>query len=109
VSASIYLSIENQRTLDKELRETYGESLEDLRHKQSNSRSATITLREVKIPPLVIQQLVRTVIRKERPVGAALTLKKPATDASPKLERPHLRYCATVRHEPLLPSQCTRQ
>lgn len=85
--ASIYLSIENQRTLDKELRETYGESLEDLRQKQSNSRTATITLRKVKLPPLVIQQLVRTVVRKEKPAGSVLTLKKPVKNASLKLER----------------------
>lgn len=87
VPASIYLSIENQRTLDTELRETYGESLEDLRRKESNSRSATITLRKVKLPPLVVRQLVRTVIRKDNPIAAALALKKPATDTAPKLER----------------------
>lgn len=87
IPASIYLSIENQRTLDKELRETYGESLEDLRRKQSNSRSATITLRKVKLPPLVIQQIVRTVVRKEPAAGAALALTKPTTDATMKLER----------------------
>ena len=87
VPASIYLSIENQRTLDKELRETYGESLDDLRSKQSNSRSATIVLRKVKLPPLIIQQLVRTVVRKEKPGSAALALTRPTADAAPKLER----------------------
>lgn len=87
VPASIYLSIENQRTLDKELRETYGESLEDLRHKQSNSRSATITLRKLKLPPLVIQQLVRTVVRKEKPPSETLRFTKPTKDATQKLKR----------------------
>ena len=72
--ASIYLSVENQRTLDTELHETYGESLEDLRRKQSNSRSAIITLRKVKLPPLVIRQLVRTVVRKEKRADAAFEL-----------------------------------
>jgi hypothetical protein len=87
VPASIFLSIENQRTLDKELRETYGESLEDLRRKQSNSRSATITLRKVKLPPLVISQLIRTVVRKEKLSGVPLALTKPVGAANPKLER----------------------
>ncbi|OFZ98270.1 MAG: hypothetical protein A3H35_08405 [Betaproteobacteria bacterium RIFCSPLOWO2_02_FULL_62_17] len=87
VPASIYLSIENQRTLDKELRETYGESLEDLRRQESNSRSATITVRKVKLPPLVVHQLVRTVVRKEMPTAAALALTKPATGTAPRLER----------------------
>lgn len=87
VPASIYLSIDNQRTLDKELRETYGESLEDLRQKGSNSRSVTIVLRKVELPPLVIQQLVRTVVRKEKSADTALSLKVPAMGDAPKLER----------------------
>ncbi len=87
VSASIYLSIENQRTLDNELRETYGETLEDLRHKESTSCNQTITLRKVKIPPLVIQQLVRTVVRKDKDEKRTVVFTKPAKDAVPKLER----------------------
>jgi type III restriction enzyme len=86
-SASIYLSIDNQRTLDKELRETYGESLDDLRRKESNSRSATIVLRKLNLPPLVIQQLVRTVVRKKTSAGALLALTIPATNATPTFER----------------------
>jgi type III restriction enzyme len=86
VPASIYLSAHNLKMLDTQLRETYGETLDDLRRKQSNSRSSTITLRKVKLPPLVIKQLVRTVVRKEMPDGA-VKLTKPATDAMLKLER----------------------
>ena len=40
----------------------------------------------MKLPPLVIKQLVRTVVRKEMP-GGAVKLTKPATDATLKLER----------------------
>jgi hypothetical protein len=87
VPATIYLSIENQQTLDKELRETYGESLDDLRRKQSDSRSATITLRKVKLPPLVIRQLVRTVVRKEMVADTTLALTRPSRDAGARLER----------------------
>ncbi len=87
VPASIYLSTDNQRTLDKELHETYGESLEDLRRKQSNSRAATITVRKLKIPPLVVRQLVRTVVRKETTSATAFAFTKPETEAGPKLER----------------------
>ena len=87
VPASIYLSTENQRTLDKELRETYGESLDDLRRKESTSKSATITLRKVKLPPLIITQLIRTVVRKETPQKTALKLQKPAKVAPTKIER----------------------
>ena len=69
----VYLSADNRRTLDKELQETYGESLEDLRHKESNSRTAQIVLRKITLPPLVIRQLVRTVTRKETGNGKAIT------------------------------------
>jgi hypothetical protein len=85
-SASIYLSTHNLKTLDNQLRETYGETLDDLRHKQSNSRSATITLRKIKLPPLVIKQFVRTVVRKDS-TQSALQLTRPATDASAQIER----------------------
>lgn len=87
VPASIYLSTENQKTLDKELQETYGESLDDLRRKESTSKSATITLRKVKLPPLVVKQLVRTVVRKDVPPDAVLKLEKPAKVAESKIER----------------------
>ena len=90
VPASIYLSIDNQNTLDKELRETYGESLQDLRRNQSNSRSATITLRKVQIPPLAIRQLVRTVVRKERPTTSPITL---TGTESGGLKAGQVRYC----------------
>jgi hypothetical protein len=87
VPASIFLSTENQQTLDKELRETYGESLDDLRRKETTSKSATITLRKVKLPPLVVTQLVRTVVRKDAPPDAVLKLAKPAKVAETKIER----------------------
>ena len=84
--ASIYLSADNRRTLDKELQETYGESLEDLRQKQSHSRTAQIVLRKIKLPPLVIRQLVRTVIRKETGNGK-LNLTKPTARETATLTR----------------------
>jgi len=86
VPASIYLSAHNLKTLDSQLKETFGESLDDLRRKQSESRSATITLRKVKLPPLVIKQIVRTVVRKEMP-GGAIKLSQPAKGAKLRLER----------------------
>jgi type III restriction enzyme len=83
--ARIYLSNDNRATLDRELRENYGESLEDLLHTTSNSRSARIVLRKLDIPPLVVKQIVRTIVRKEK-VGSAVTLARPTTDASSFIE-----------------------
>jgi hypothetical protein len=89
--ASIYLSAKNRRTLDKELAETYGETLDDLRKSRSNSRSAKITLRKLKLPPLVIKQLVRTVIRKEDGTAAPLRFRKPSCAAAALLEKTSFR------------------
>jgi len=59
--ARIYLSMDNRSILDSQLQETYGESISDLNEAQTHSMRATITLRKVNIPPLVIKQKVRTV------------------------------------------------
>jgi hypothetical protein len=61
--ASIYLTEDNRRTLDKELQETYNETLNDLNIAGSNSRMGTIRLRKVEIPPLLVKQTIRRVVR----------------------------------------------
>jgi hypothetical protein len=65
--ASIYLTEDNRKTLDKELQETYNESLSDLNIAGSNSKLATIRLRKVNIPPLVVKQTIRRVQRSANP------------------------------------------
>jgi type III restriction enzyme len=59
--AAIYLSRDNLNTLDKELQETYGESIADLKETKSKSKHAIIQLRKINLPPLVVKQIVRTV------------------------------------------------
>jgi len=59
--ARIYLSMDNRAILDSQLQETYGESISGLNEAQTRSMRATITLRKVNIPPLVIKQKLRTV------------------------------------------------
>jgi type III restriction enzyme len=61
--ASIYLSMDNRRTLDKELQETYGESIQELQRASTQSRTATIRLRKLNLPPLVVKQIVHRVER----------------------------------------------
>lgn len=82
ISASIYLSPNNLTTLDSQLKDTYGESLEDLKQKESNSRSAKIVIRKLNIPPLVIKQIIRTVVRKELESGKPLRLVHPGDTAA---------------------------
>ncbi|MDI6854813.1 MAG: DEAD/DEAH box helicase family protein [Deltaproteobacteria bacterium] len=65
VKARIYLSLDNRSILDRQLQETYGETIADLNNTQVQRRRATIYLRKLNIPPLVVSQLVRTIIRKD--------------------------------------------
>lgn len=84
--ARVYLSTDNFGVLDRQLQETYGESIADLSHAGQESRRARIVLRKLDIPPLVVTQLVRTVVRKDGQADP-LTLKRPAARAGDKLEQ----------------------
>ena len=76
--AAIYLSQDNRKTPDKELRETYGETILDLERSTSDSQSAVITLRKIDIPPLVVKQLVTRVVKGDPPTDPlTLALVKP--------------------------------
>jgi len=99
--ASIYLSRENERTLDKELNETYGETLRDLQRKLSASRRTTIRLRKLNLPPLVIRQLVRRV-EKAEPPQAAFHFSRPEVAATGTMERRSFDLSQTDRHRGVL-------
>ena len=75
-NARIYLSTENFGILDRQLQETYGESLDDLNHAALETRRAQIRLRKLEIPPLVVTREIRTVVRCVDS-GTALTLSLP--------------------------------
>ncbi len=83
--ARIYLSSDNRSALDKELRENYGETLTDITHVSSKSRGATIRLRKLDIPPLLVKQLIRTVVRKEN-VEHDLNLNRPEVVAETAMQ-----------------------
>ncbi|MBA5867814.1 MAG: restriction endonuclease subunit R [Nitrospira sp. CR1.3] len=74
--ARVYLSSDNFTVLDKQLQETYGETIADLNHTGQETRHARIVLRKLDLPPLVVTQLVRTVIKKDGG-GSPLRLEKP--------------------------------
>jgi type III restriction enzyme len=65
VKARVYLSTENYGILDRQLQETYGESIQDLNHAGQESGRARIVLRKLDLPPLLIQQVVRRVVRRD--------------------------------------------
>ena len=75
--ARIYLSMDNRSILDRQLQETYGETLDDLNRASRNSKSAIIRLRKLNIPRLYVRQIIRTVVRKQEG-GNRIRLQKPS-------------------------------
>jgi hypothetical protein len=75
--ARIYLSMDNRAVLDKQLQETYGETLDDLGHAGGETLTFTLRVRKIKPPPLIIQQTLRTVTRVETVSVSPLRLDKP--------------------------------
>lgn len=75
--ARVYLSKDNFNILDRQLQETYGETIAALNHAGRESRRARIVLRKLDLPPVVVTQLVRTVVRAEWPPDNALRLQLP--------------------------------
>lgn len=69
VKARVYLSIDNFNILDRQLQETYGETIQDLNRTGQESRKTRIVLRKFDIPPLVISKPVRTVVRRDTAVA----------------------------------------
>jgi hypothetical protein len=84
--ARIYLSRDNRSILDRQLRETYGETIADLEHAMRETASARLVLRKHNRPPVTITRLVRTVV----PTMAgdrALRLERPAADPTTVLTK----------------------
>ena len=84
--ARIYLSKENFTILDRQLQETYGESIEDLNRTGYETLSTKIVLNKTDVPPLVITQTVRTVVRLDLD-AKPLALSRPTTTAAKATER----------------------
>ena len=79
--ARIYLSQENEGTLDKQLQETYGERIKDLNTRASEIRTERIKVRKIPLPPLVVKRVIRTVVRDPAVASAPLRLMRPDVQA----------------------------
>jgi type III restriction enzyme len=86
VKARVYLSADNFNVLDRQLQETYGETIQDLNRTAQESRHAQIVLRKLNLPPLVVTQLVRSVVRGDT-VGKPLRLNRPTTATGAALQK----------------------
>ena len=60
--AKIYLSQKNVNILDSQLKETYGETLEDLNIASQNTRKENLILRKTEIPPILLKKKILKVI-----------------------------------------------
>jgi len=97
--ARVYLSQDNFGILDRQLQETYGETIADLNREVTETRRARIVLRKLHIPPLVVTYILRTVVPK-------------ATQRVPlQLQRPTGKQEAALRRQDydLTLQQATRQ
>jgi hypothetical protein len=60
--ARIYLSMDNRGTLDRQLQETYGETVSELNSTGQQTRTTKLVVRKMEIPPLVIKKIIKTVV-----------------------------------------------
>ena len=81
--ARIYLSMDNRGALDRQLQETYGETIADLNRASQNTRTARLIVRKLDMPPLVVTQLLKRVVPAEGGGGdgAPLRLAQPDVEA----------------------------
>lgn len=85
--AKIYLSRDNEAVLDRQLQDTYGESLQDFRDQRDNLMHATIVLRKRDIPPLVVKRRILRVRRIETDIPKTFELARPQSTATLTLQR----------------------
>jgi hypothetical protein len=84
--ARVYLSSDNFNILDRQLQETYGETIAELNRSGRETRGARIVLRKLDLPPLVMKRIVRTVVKKDQPIQT-LRLKRPKPGADSALRK----------------------
>jgi hypothetical protein len=80
--AKIYLSRDNVKILDTQLRETYGESLQILNNAAQNTRKDRLILRKIEIPPVLLKRKIPKVIPTAKQVDITqIQLKRPKTES----------------------------
>ncbi|MBI4609915.1 MAG: DEAD/DEAH box helicase family protein [Candidatus Rokubacteria bacterium] len=94
--ARIYLSRDNRSILDRQLQETYGETIADLDRATRETGSARLILRKRDLPPVTLTRLVRTVV----PAGVG--------SRTLRLERPKIDSERTVLTKAVLTSSRSR-
>lgn len=86
-SARVYLSADNFGVLDRQLQETYGETIAGLNRAGQETRKARIVLRKLDLPPILVTQLVRTVVSANGGAANVLRLELPSGDGKARLAK----------------------
>ncbi len=85
--ARIYISDENRATLDKQLQETYGETLGDLTKSEKKKKTAVLRLKDPAAPPPPLtvtftRRVIRRLDSENGSLNDGLTLERPEDDGS---------------------------
>jgi len=78
--AKIYLCKDNVSILDSQLKETYGESLEELNRTMQDFIKERVILRKIKIPPIFLKKRIQKVVPIELKLKVQIEIKKPAIE-----------------------------
>jgi hypothetical protein len=81
------LSTDNRSTLDRQLKETYGESVENLNRTNRLSGSIKLKLRKIDIPPIVITKTIRKLVESDEKSNGFQSFDKPDIAAETMLVR----------------------
>jgi hypothetical protein len=86
--ARIYLSMDNRGILDRQLQETYGETVADLNRASQDTRTARLVVRKLAIPPLVVTHILKRVVPADDEGPAApLRMDRPDVETEQALVR----------------------
>jgi len=84
--ARIYLSLDNRDILDRQLQETYGQTIGDINRTQRERKYEPIKLRKHDIPPLCIRRIIKTVVRIDS-AKTKINLHRPYKTGGKKLKK----------------------
>jgi len=85
--AKIYLCKDNVSILNSQLKETYGESLEELNKTPQDFIKERVILRKIEIPPIVLRKKIQKVIPVDLKFKPQIQIKKPAIKKKDEIKK----------------------
>lgn len=106
--AKIYLSLSNARILRRELENTYGESISDLRDTYTDRKSRRIEVRKPLIPPLTVRHTKRVFVRRKEGIDS-FRLTRPTAQVVRRMARTQLHLGDPTRRQRALSAGATQE